>query len=502
MEILKIFYIIIILILLIILIFKFYETNSHSKNIYNDDNINIVINMKNFTRENHVFYNKLFEQLNSTRNHYFIKMLEQQLNVNLNDIVENSTVKIVQSNFPDSIFLPLVLSLYGDTVPEFVLFIEGEDLIESNINELIKWIDNSYTLLKNNKYDYIFGNYQIIDGKKIGCSILFSNASIIQHLLYNTDSDTTHMNPFIQLSIATQTKFTFIPLNNTKSSILENINGKLSIDMHCPTINAQYYPSLCVIIPTLKRDYFYESMPAFAKQTYRPKFYLIYQNDNRRQFNFSYIQSQVNEPVYHIWMSNWNSFFFLHQRFSALLPCDLILRYDDDQWPKDDDLQQKLIYKISNKNIMIGFRGLTLKSSYCGYEVNKKKVDGDVKDNIGVPLLVRQGYYKLDARNKIFSIYGLEDFSLSLNTYKLCNVSSIQIKMDLIERQHDGKNQIRDKQINNAIKKEAKNETNFDLFKSYLCFLIHSGYIPKRWDNFTLPKEDYINILLNHKRLN
>ena len=469
MEILKLFYIIIILILLIILIFKFYETNSHSKNIYNDDNINIVINMKNLTRENHVFYNKLFEQLNSTRNHYFIKMLEQQLNVHLNDMVENSTVKIVQSNFPDSIFLPLVLSLYGDTVPEFVLFIEGEDLIESNINELIKWIDNSYTLLKNNKYDYIFGNYQIIDGKKIGCSILFSNASIIQHLLYNTDSDTTHMNPFIQLSIATQTKFTFIPLNNTKSSILENINGKLSIDMHCPTINAQYYPSLCVIIPTLKRDYFYESMPAFAKQTYRPKFYLIYQNDNRRQFNFSYIQSQVNEPVYHIWMSNWNSFFFLHQRFSALLPCNLVLRYDDDQWPNDDTIQQNLINNISNKNIIIGSRGLTFSCSYCGYKINKKKVAFDVRDHIGSVSLIRQGYYKLEARNRIFSLYGSEDLALSLNTYQLCNVSAVQIYMNLTEKQYDGKNQLNDGQIKYYLKKESKREPHFNIFKSYFC---------------------------------
>ena len=502
MEIWKYLYLIILIILLIVLIFKITKTNTLIKNIYNDDNINIIINMKNLTEEKHAFYIKIFEQLNSTRTHYFIKMLDQPLNASLNEIVKNSKVKIVQSNFPDSIFLPLAISLYGTTFPEFILFIEGDDLLNSNIDELIKWIDNSYTLLKNNKYDYIFGNSQIIDGKKIGCSILFSNTSIIQHLLFHTDSDTTHMNPLIQLSLATQTEFTFIPLNNIKTSNLENINGKLSINMHCPTINSQYYPSLCVVLPTFKRDYFHESMPAYAKQTYRPKFYLIYQNDNRRQFNFSYIQSQVNEPVYHIWMSNWNSFFFLHQRFSALLPCDLVLRYDDDQWPNEDTIQQNLINNISNKNIIIGSRGLTFSCSYCGYKINKKKVASDVRDHIGAVSLIRPGHYKLEARNRIFSLYGSEDLALSLNTYHLCNVSAVQIKINLTEKQYDGKNQLNDGQIKHYLKKEAKREPHFNIFKSYLCYLIHSGYVPKRWDNFTLPKEDYINILLNHKRLN
>ena len=57
-----------------------------------------------------------------------------------------------------------------------------------------------------------FGNSQFINVTKIGCSFLFSKASIIEHLLYYTDSHTSHVNPFIQLSLATQTKFSFINL--------------------------------------------------------------------------------------------------------------------------------------------------------------------------------------------------------------------------------------------------------------------------------------------------
>ena len=179
--------------------------------------ISIIVNMKNLNKNKHFLFYEIMQKLNSTRNFYFIKTLIKSLNENLNKFVENSSVKIVQSNFPDSIFLPLVLSLYGENVPKLILFIEGEELMDNSKNYLIKWINNAYKKIMRNGYDYIFGNSQIIEGKKIGCSILFSRVSIIEHLLYYTDSDTSHANPFIQLSLATQPKFCFIPFNYIKS---------------------------------------------------------------------------------------------------------------------------------------------------------------------------------------------------------------------------------------------------------------------------------------------
>ena len=93
--------------------------------------------MKNLTKNKHILFHEIMRKLNSTRNYYFIKTLGKTLNEKLNKIVENSSVKIVQSNFPDSIFLPLVVSLYGKTVPELVLFIEGEELINNDGNKLL-----------------------------------------------------------------------------------------------------------------------------------------------------------------------------------------------------------------------------------------------------------------------------------------------------------------------------------------------------------------------------
>ena len=355
--------------------------------------------------------------------------------------------------------------------------------------------------MDNENYDYIFGNSQIIKEKKIGCSLLVSKSSILQHLLYHTDSDTTHLNPFIQLSLANKTNYTFIPFNGyINVSNLENNMGKFSENMNCPKINDKFIPDVCIMIPTFKRNYFNESFSAFSKQTVKPKFYVIIQNDNKIHFNLSLIQSMVNEPVYHIWMVNWNSYFYLSLRFSSVFPCDFILKYDDDQWPNDTHLNEKLINNIKNKNIILGLRSFVAENPICGYSPkNYKKIDEDIKDHVAVPELIRQGYLKLDARNKIFRIFGFEDVALSVNSHLLCNVISKTIKMDLIEKQNDGNSQNKDIQIIAEIKNE--NIYHFDFFMSSYCFFIHAGYIPMRWNSFKISKKDFINITINHKRL-
>ena len=500
------------LIIILLFIFISFKVRKIFIDSYNDeffnqilkmenDKISIIVNMKNLTKNKHNFFYEVMKKFNSTRNFYFIKTIGKPLNENLNKIVENSFVKIVQSNFPDSIFLPLVVSLYGNSVPELVLFIEGDDLMDNSGNNLTEWIDNAYRQIMKNQYDYIFGNYQIIKGKKIGCSLLFSKASIIEHLLYYTDSDTSHANPFIQLSLATQTKFCFIPFNYLKTSILENINSRFSLNMDCPSTNDKNISSLCIFIPSFKRNYFSLSFPAFSNQTYKPKFYIIIQNENRIHYNLPLIQKMANEPVYHIWMQNWNSFFFLNHRLSSVLPCDFVLKYDDDQWPIDNTLQQNLMSIIKDKNIIIGNRGFKVEESFCGYSpkyFNKEK--DDIVDHSAVPLLTRPGYIKLDARNNIYRLYGGEDISLSLNSKKLCNVTSKIMEMQLMEMQNDGKNQRADKHIISAYKIEK--ETKFNLFTKTYCYLIHSGYIPRQWDKFQIPQKDYINIMIKHKRLN
>ena len=498
----KIFKFYLIIILLLILIF--FNESKLSKDIYNyilfklflrmeKDEISIIINMKNLTRNKHILFYEVMRKFKSTRNFYFIKTIGKPLNENLNKVVENSSVKIIQSNFPDSIFLPLVVSLYGNTVPELVLFIEGEELMDNSGNNLIKWVVNAYKKIIRNKYDYIFGNFQVIKGKKIGCSLLFSKASIIEHLLYYTDSDTSHINPFIQLSLATQTKFCFIPFNYIKSSNLENIHNRLSLNMNCPSTNDKNMPSFCIMLPNFKRNYFSSSFTAFSNQTYKPKFYIVIQNENRIHYNLSLIQKMVNEPVYHIWMQNWNSYFFLNHRLSSVFPCDFVLKYDDDQWPLDNSIQQRLINTAKGKNVIIGLRGYSVEKSYCGYSpTNFKKIENDIVDHAAVPLLMRPGYIKLDARNSIYRIYGGEDIALSLNSWKLCNVTSKIMKMKLMEMQNDGNNHRADKQIISAY--ESEKDTKFDLFTNIYCYLIRSGYIPRQWAEFQIPQKDFLNI--------
>ena len=486
-------------ILILFILFLFFNKNESIKFLFknDEDKISIVVNFKHITKDKHIIFYEIMNQLKSQRNYYFIKTFNNSLNENLNQLVENSTVKIVQSNFPDSIYIPLIVSLFGNNIPELILFIEGEDLMDNYGKDLIKWYNYAYRQLIINNYDYVFGGSQIINNKKIGCSLLLSKASIIQHLLYYTNADTTHINPFIQLSLANTTKFSFIPFKHLKISNIENTQGKFSLNMDCPSLNDNYEPSLCIMIPTFKRNYFSYSFPALVKQTYKPKFYVIIQNDDRLHFNISLFKNMVNEPVYHIWMQNWNSYFFLNLRISSVFPCDFVLKYDDDMWPKDNNLQEKLINKIKYKNIILGARGKLIHRAICGYNPKIiQKREHNIVDHTAVPLLIRPGYLKLDARNKIYRIFDAEDVHLSLNSWKLCNVTSKTTGMNLIEKQRDGNHHDADK-VFISLKNNEK-----DVFMNTYCYLIRSGYTPHQWTEFKLPKKDHINITIEHKRLN
>ena len=138
----------------------------------NGDKLSIVVIMKNLTEQKHNFFYKLMKALFSSRNFYFIKTIGKELNPNYHNLVKNSSVKIVLSNFPDSIFLPLVLSLFGNNIPELIFLIEEDDLINCSVKKFQKWFNFAYKKILNNGYDYIFGNSQIINRKKIGCTIL------------------------------------------------------------------------------------------------------------------------------------------------------------------------------------------------------------------------------------------------------------------------------------------------------------------------------------------
>ena len=72
--------------------------------------------------------------------------------------------------------------------------------------------------------------------------------------------------------------------------------------------------------------------------------------------------------------------------------------------------------------------------------------------------------------------------------------------IQLIERQNDGNNQRGDRQIIEAYQNEKDNK--YSLFTSIYCYLIRSGYIPRKWAKFQVPQKDYLNIIINHKRLN
>lgn len=128
------------LIIILIFIICIFNGKNFLSNFFDDILINkrfncknidlsIVVNFHNLTKDKHTLFYKVMKKYNISRIFYFIFSQEKSLNPNINSLIENSSVKVVQSNFPDSFYLQLVLSLYGKNSPEYILYIEGDDII-------------------------------------------------------------------------------------------------------------------------------------------------------------------------------------------------------------------------------------------------------------------------------------------------------------------------------------------------------------------------------------
>ena len=109
---------------------------------------------------------------------------------------------------------------------------------------------------------------------------MLTKSSIIQHLLYYTDSDTTHINPFIQLSLSNKTKFGFLSFEYIKASHLENINQKFSINLNCPKIGVKNNNSLCIMLPAIFLNLFFHFPIKLIIQNFMYSFKMIIEGNS------------------------------------------------------------------------------------------------------------------------------------------------------------------------------------------------------------------------------
>ena len=112
---------------------------------------------------------------------------------------------------------------------------------------------------------------------------------------------------------------------------------------------------------------------------------------------------------------------------------------------------------------------------------------------MATPFLTRPGYLKLDARYKIYSLYHAEDVSLSVNSWKSCNVTSIYQEFKIIQNHNDGNNKELDEKNKLIYQKEKY------IFENSYQFLIKSGYNPKKWNERNYSKFKTTNITISHK---
>ena len=109
------------IIVTIILKIRFdYAFEDYSYLKFETNEINIVVNFKDLSNNKHRMFYEIIRKVNSSRNFYFIKSNNTNLNPYIDPQIKNSSVKIIKSNFPDTIFLPLIISLFGKTIPKYV----------------------------------------------------------------------------------------------------------------------------------------------------------------------------------------------------------------------------------------------------------------------------------------------------------------------------------------------------------------------------------------------
>ena len=67
------------------------NANNETKDIKHS--MSIVVNIKNFNLEKHLFFLRIIKEINSTRNFYFVKSIGNDLIEDLDKIVDNSIEK-------------------------------------------------------------------------------------------------------------------------------------------------------------------------------------------------------------------------------------------------------------------------------------------------------------------------------------------------------------------------------------------------------------------------
>ncbi|OHT01862.1 hypothetical protein TRFO_07446 [Tritrichomonas foetus] len=421
---------------------------------------------------------------------------------NINETLNLSGPKVIMTTYTDSGYLPLLISIYGIQEPDLVVFINetGNQLLHSFISN--QWIYNS---IIDHHFDQslacIFGFQTFYNKKQIGSDVMVVKEPIIRELIYHTDINSSSISPFYALSMILslngtklKNKFNLISSEDRKTEF-PSIIDPIRYNVKCikPTNFSDIRnANFAYLLPTYKRSqYFSQSLSSLKKQTIQPKFYLMTQTRHHIMYDLNILQSYVDAPIYHFWTPNWNTFFLLANLITCLLDVDYIIRYDDDMWPMNPNVDENALKFINSRtDIMIGHGNFeSCFTNMCLFKQKPKLLrKPPYPDTVATPLIFRPSHMKYAGRIRPFMLIGGEDFHLSISASLECDIISLHHHFNFWSFQNDGLQHSNDPEILNEYKVRKYLANGKYPVENVFCHYVEAGYQPKCWETYSVNK--------------
>jgi hypothetical protein len=73
-------------------------------------------------------------------------------------------------------------------------------------------------------------------------------------------------------------------------------------------------PRNALLLPVWKRNSLGDILETIKRQTYQPHRIIVFENQAHRTFDFRPLKEICQVPLHHVWLTNWNSYFFMTSR--------------------------------------------------------------------------------------------------------------------------------------------------------------------------------------------
>jgi hypothetical protein len=185
--------------------------------------------------------------------------------------------------------------------------------------------------------------------------------------------------------------------------------------------------TLAILLPVWKRNLLSDMLKALKQQTYQPDRIIVFQNQAHRTFDFRPLMKLCPVPLHHVWLTNWNSYFFMTYIPMGFLHEPYTLKMDDDQIPTDTRAIEKYVTIMKTlPNRIIGAGGGDHSGDGCGLAENHGPYN-----HVAAFVMFHSDAAKILHRFRYDELFSAEDISLSLTNLMECGTSSLLVSVRL-----------------------------------------------------------------------